>query len=199
MSVRLTLVPYRCTAVLLAAMLALALCPAAPARAEAALPDWQTPVAKTGAEYARLQREARNVTITRDDWGIAHIHGPTDADAVFGMIYAQCEDDFNRVEMNYLTALGWSAQAEGESAIWDNLRYQLFIDPTVLRQDYAEETDERMGRRHELVPGHAPRGASEGHPALRAVDGIELHRRQYRRRHRARGPRETREVLRREP
>src|SRR6185312_13898541 len=76
---------------------------------------WQTPVTAQGAEYARLQKEAQAVTITRDDWGIPHIHGKTDADAVFGMIYAQCEDDFNRVEMNYLTALGWSAQAEGES------------------------------------------------------------------------------------
>ncbi|MGH8215492.1 MAG: penicillin acylase family protein, partial [Rhodanobacteraceae bacterium] len=81
---------------------------------------------------------AQNVTITRDDWGIPHIHGKTDADAVFGMIYAQCEDDFKRVEMNYLTALGWTAQAEGKSAIWNDLRYQLFIDPAVLKQDYAK-------------------------------------------------------------
>src|SRR5512146_3445174 len=80
-------------------------------------------------DLARWEREAQNVTIVRDDWGIAHVHGRTDADAVFGMIYAQCEDDFNRVEMNYLTALGWTAQAEGEKAIWNDLRYGLFIDP----------------------------------------------------------------------
>ena len=59
--------------------------------------------------------EAHAVTITRDDWGIAHVHGKTDADAVFGMIYAQAEDDFNRVETNYLTALGRLAEAEGET------------------------------------------------------------------------------------
>ena len=57
-------------------------------------------------DRTRLQREAQTVTITRDDWGIAHVHGKTDADAVFGMAYAQAEDDFNRVETNYLTALG---------------------------------------------------------------------------------------------
>src|SRR5690242_1317205 len=95
-------------------------------------------VAQGETEHTRLQHEAQNVTIVRDDWGIAHIHGKTDADAVFGMIYAQCEDDFNRVEMNYLTALGWSAQAEGEKAVWNDLRYQLFIDPAVLKQDYAK-------------------------------------------------------------
>jgi len=95
-------------------------------------------VAQAETEHTRLQHEAQNVTIVRDDWGIAHVHGHTDADAVFGMIYAQCEDDFNRVEMNYLTALGWTAQAEGEKAIWNDLRYQLFIDPVVLKQDYAK-------------------------------------------------------------
>ena len=62
------------------------------------------------------KREAHNVTITRDDWGIAHVYGKTDADAVFGMIYAQAEDDFNRVETNYINAMGRLAEAEGESA-----------------------------------------------------------------------------------
>src|SRR6476661_8049574 len=55
---------------------------------------------------ARWRAQAARVTITRDDWGIAHVRGRTDADAVFGMIYAQAEDDFNRIETNYLTALG---------------------------------------------------------------------------------------------
>ena len=69
-------------------------------------------------DAARWAGEAKAVTITRDDWGIAHVHGKTDADAVFGMTYAQAEDDFNRVEMNYLTSLGRVAEAEGEKAIW---------------------------------------------------------------------------------
>ncbi len=77
------------------------------------------------------------MTIVRDDWGIAHVSGRTDADAVFGMIYAQCEDDFPRVETNYLTALGWTAQAEGEKAIWQDLRQRLFIDSDDLKKDYA--------------------------------------------------------------
>jgi acyl-homoserine-lactone acylase len=55
--------------------------------------------------------QVNRVTITRDDWGIAHVHGKTDADAVFGAIYAQAEDDFPRIEANYLTALGRTAEA----------------------------------------------------------------------------------------
>ena len=89
------------------------------------------------AELARWEHQARAVTIVRDDWGIAHVRGRTDADAVFGMIYAQAEDDFNRVETNYLTALGRLAEAEGEQAIWQDLRMKLFVDPDTLRAQYA--------------------------------------------------------------
>jgi acyl-homoserine-lactone acylase len=89
------------------------------------------------AERVRWQHRAQAVTITRDDWGIAHVRGRTDADAVFGMIYAQAEDDFNRVEHNYLLSLGRMAEAEGESAIWLDLRQKLFVDPEVLKQTYA--------------------------------------------------------------
>ncbi|MBO0875033.1 MAG: penicillin acylase family protein [Pseudonocardia sp.] len=91
--------------------------------------------AQTPPDFARLRARAGNVTINRDDWGIAHVTGKTDADAVFGMIYAQAEDDFNRIETNYLVSLGRLAEAEGESAIWQDLRQRLFIDPEVLKGD----------------------------------------------------------------
>jgi len=98
----------------------------------------QTQAADDASQTARWQREARAVTITRDDWGIAHVHGKTDADAVFGMAYAQAEDDFNRVETNYLNAMGRLAEAEGESAIWQDLRMKLFIDPVELKAMYGK-------------------------------------------------------------
>ena len=88
-------------------------------------------------EVARWEREARKVTIIRDDWGIAHVYGKTDADAVFGMEYAQAEDDFNRVETNYLNGLGRLAEAEGESKVYQDLRIKLFTDPETLKTDYA--------------------------------------------------------------
>jgi len=80
---------------------------------------------------------AHQAEITRDDWGIAHVHGKSDADAVFGMVYAQAEDDFNRIEMNYLTNLGRRAEADGEALIWQDLRQRLFIDPAELQRQYA--------------------------------------------------------------
>jgi acyl-homoserine-lactone acylase len=88
-------------------------------------------------EVARLEKQARTVTVIRDDWGIAHIYGKSDADTVFGMIYAQAEDDFNRVENNYLLSLGRMAEAEGESKVFLDLRQKLFIDPVELKKLYT--------------------------------------------------------------
>jgi acyl-homoserine-lactone acylase len=88
-------------------------------------------------ESGRLKQMAAQITITRDDWGIAHVHGHTDAQAVFGMVYAQAEDDFNRIEMNYLTALGRLAEADGQGALMQDLRARLYIDPADLRTRYA--------------------------------------------------------------
>ena len=93
--------------------------------------------AATNADAVRWEKQAGNVTITRDDWGIAHVSGKTDADAVFGMIYAQAEDDFNRIETNYLNSLGSLAEAEGEAKIYQDLRMKLYVDPATLKRQYA--------------------------------------------------------------
>ena len=95
-------------------------------------------IAAAPADEARWKEQAQAVTIIRDDWGIAHVKGRTDADAVFGMIYAQAEDDFPRIEANYLTALGRTAEAEGEGAIWQDLRARLYVSEPELKDYYAK-------------------------------------------------------------
>jgi acyl-homoserine-lactone acylase len=97
-----------------------------------------SPVSGSSDAVERWRIEAQNATIVRDDWGIAHIHGKSDRDAVFGMIYAQAEDDFNRVETNYINALGRLSEAEGEKALYQDLRMRLFISPEELRSRYAQ-------------------------------------------------------------
>ncbi|HSU93273.1 MAG TPA: penicillin acylase family protein [Gemmatimonadaceae bacterium] len=92
-------------------------------------------------DAARWKQQAAAITIVRDDWGIPHVHGKTDADAVFGMVYAQAEDDFNRVETNYINAMGRLAEAEGEGAIYRDLRMKLFINPDTLKAAYAKSPE----------------------------------------------------------
>lgn len=87
-------------------------------------------------EINRLQTIAQKVTIIRDYWGIAHIYGKTDADAVFGMLYAQCEDDFKRVEMNYIEKLGRLSEIKGQSLLYNDLETRLLIDVNEAKTDY---------------------------------------------------------------
>jgi acyl-homoserine-lactone acylase len=89
-------------------------------------------------ELDSWQDQAERIEIIRDDWGIPHVYGPTDADVVFGMVYAQAEDDYPRIELNYLNSLGRLAEAEGESALWSDLRMKLFVDPDDLQARYAD-------------------------------------------------------------
>jgi acyl-homoserine-lactone acylase len=131
---------FRATPAAAACAMLLALCrpvhaeSAAPAQPAAATP---ARAAFAPAERARMKAAAQRVTILRDRWGIPHVFGKTDADAVFGTLFAQAEDDFNRVELNYINALGRLAEVEGEKAIWRDLRMKLYIDPVDLKAKYA--------------------------------------------------------------
>ncbi len=89
-------------------------------------------------EIARWKATAERVTIIRDRWGIPHIYGKTDADVVFGLLYAQCEDDFFRVEQNYIEAIGRLAEVQGESALFHDIRARLFLDTVQAAAIYAE-------------------------------------------------------------
>ena len=89
-------------------------------------------------EINRWEKQAKNVTISRDNWGIPHVYGKTDADAVFGLLYAQCEDDFKRVEMNYIEKLGRMAEVKGEGSLYDDLLIRLVIDQDDAKADYKK-------------------------------------------------------------
>ncbi len=99
------------------------------------------PTTADPADVARWEQRAEAVTIIRDTWGIPHIYGTTDADTVFGTLYAQAEDDFKRVEQNYLNGMGRLAEAEGEAEIYRDLRMKLFIDPEDMKQQYDGSPD----------------------------------------------------------
>ncbi|KIA98635.1 penicillin amidase [Flavobacterium sp. KMS] len=89
-------------------------------------------------EVKKLQEKAQKVTIIRDNWGIPHIYGKTDADAVFGLMYAQCEDDFKRIEMNYIEKLGRLSEIKGESVLYNDLEIKLLIDANEAKADYKK-------------------------------------------------------------
>ncbi len=87
-------------------------------------------------EISKWNTQSKNVTIIRDNYGIPHIYGKTDADAVFGLLYAQCEDDFKRVELNYIEKLGRMAEVKGENELYNDLLIRMIIDSTDAIKDY---------------------------------------------------------------
>jgi acyl-homoserine-lactone acylase len=94
--------------------------------------------AAPATDVTAWEQQAKQITIIRDNWGIPHVYGKTDADAVFGVMYAQAEDDFNRVETNYLNSMGRLAEAEGEAEVYRDLRMKLFIDPADMKAQYEK-------------------------------------------------------------
>ena len=87
-------------------------------------------------EQVRWKKHAENTKIIRDEFGVPHIYGKTDADAVFGLLYAHCEDDFNRIEQNYIWAIGRLAEVEGEKAIYSDLRAKMFMTTDEAKEYY---------------------------------------------------------------
>ena len=90
----------------------------------------------------RQQRHADQTTIIRDSFGVPHIYGQTDTDAVFGLLYAQCEDDFQRVEDNYIWAIGRLAEVAGPEALYSDLRAKLFMTTQEAKDLYANAPED---------------------------------------------------------
>ena len=93
---------------------------------------------KKATEQERWENHAKNTEIIRDDFGVPHIYGKTDADAVFGLLYAQCEDDFNRVERNYIWAIGRLAEIEGEKSLYSDLRAKLYMTENEAKENFNQ-------------------------------------------------------------
>jgi acyl-homoserine-lactone acylase len=80
---------------------------------------------------------AQSVTIYRDTFGVPHVFGRTDASTVFGFAYAQAEDNFWRVEENFISALGRTAELYGPRTLdEDRLNHALEI-PRLAQAEYG--------------------------------------------------------------
>ncbi len=70
---------------------------------------------EAAAEYAATAK-TYDVRILRDTWGVPHIFGKRDADAAFGLGFAQCEDDFATLQETVLMCRGTLAAVKGQEA-----------------------------------------------------------------------------------
>src|SRR5688572_6720536 len=95
----------------------------------------------TGQNNARsddsLARLARTVTIYRDTYGVPHVFGRTDESTVFGFAYAQAEDNFWRVEENFIHALGRASELYGEKSLDEDRLNDALEIPRLAQEEYA--------------------------------------------------------------
>ncbi|WP_295796553.1 penicillin acylase family protein [Mucilaginibacter sp.] len=90
----------------------------------------------SSTEINRFKQQAAAVTIVRDNWGVPHIYGKTDADAVFGLMYTECEDNFKGIEQNYLYQLGRQTEVAGSKELYTDVQLQLIADTADAIKDY---------------------------------------------------------------
>src|SRR5258708_6510362 len=95
----------------------------------------------TQQEINKYKAQAQRVTIIRDNWGVPHVYGKTDADAVFGLMYAQCEENFQKVEENNLEMLGRLSEVNGKEKLYDDLQMRLIYDTSAAIQDYLRSPE----------------------------------------------------------
>ena len=91
---------------------------------------------QTPQEVAGWEARAARVSVVEDNWGVPHIYGKTDADAVFGLLYVQCSQNFASVERNYLEIMGRLSEVEGEKRLYDDLQMRLIYDSAAAKKDY---------------------------------------------------------------
>jgi acyl-homoserine-lactone acylase len=94
----------------------------------------------TIAEKSAWAKQAKAIEIIKDNWGVPHIYTKTDADAVFGMMYVQCEEHFSKVEDVIISRMGRESEVQGKASIYKDLWSRLYIDTIKAQQYYLKAT-----------------------------------------------------------
>lgn len=87
-------------------------------------------------DVQRPETLSQQVAIHRDTFGVPHIFGKTDASVIFGLAYAQCEDNFWQLETDYINALGRAAELDGEKGLGRDLAFRLFEIERLSKGEY---------------------------------------------------------------
>lgn len=108
---------------------------------------------QNNADINKYIAQAERITIVRDTWGIPHIYGKTDADVVFGLMYTQCEENFEKVERAYIEKLGRLSEVEGQSALYNDLITRLICDTASAIEEYKKSAPWMKSLLHAFADG----------------------------------------------
>jgi acyl-homoserine-lactone acylase len=138
-------------------------------------PVYEASVALAKGEVRALRIDRSRIRIARDDWGIPHVHAPTDNEAAFGLAWATAEDDFESMQHSLLAVHGRLAEVEGkDGAILDVVAFLVDVDGVVDRY-YGSETEKDLGEAYEDLIAHYAAGVNayaETHPDEVLLEGV---------------------------
>ncbi len=77
--------------------------------------------------------------IRRDDFGVPHVLGKTDADAAYGLAFAQSEDDFVTVQDSVMTSRGRQALLRGSEGVPSDTLFALMDVKATLDAGYLTQ------------------------------------------------------------
>ena len=85
------------------------------------------------------QINPKNIEIIRDQYGVPHIFGKTDAEVAYGLAWAHSEDDFKTIQQAYLAGNGLLSKhlglnGAGADFLSQLIRSDYVIDSLVLKQ-----------------------------------------------------------------
>lgn len=98
--------------------------------------------------YAQTGINVENIEIVRDKYGVPHIFSDTDPEAIYGIAWAQCEDNFNVLQENYAAVKYRLGKIKGkEGAVMDFICQLFALDAFVesrYEQDISAETEQLL-------------------------------------------------------
>jgi len=80
----------------------------------------------------------KNIQIARDEFGVPHIFGKSDADAAYGLAWAHAEDDFETIQKTVLAGKGLAGRVFGEEGAAIDFFVHLLDTKEIAKTKYEE-------------------------------------------------------------
>jgi len=88
------------------------------------------------------QINPNNIDIVRDDFGVPHIFGKTDAEVAYGLAWAHAEDDFETIQIGYLAGNNLLSKHIGNKGLGADFISQFIGSNSLFEKKYNSEISE---------------------------------------------------------
>ncbi len=96
------------------------------------------------AGFAQQKINTNNIEIVRDEYGVPHIFTETNVEAVYGLAWAQCEDNFNMIQDNLSLIKGLAGRVLGKDAAAVDFITEIFQFNEFVEEKYSRDIDSEM-------------------------------------------------------